>query len=160
MTFQLIYWGTYTQIHPKLNIPVCLLTTTTYLSPQLLVYLPIFVPIHGPVYFDTFIPINCLDLPVNISTVLHVHRRTCSSIYLLGLFLIFLWILRNDHSTYLLEYLPKIHPKIHLPVYIHASLSSNHKVLPVTTTTCVPAHIFTRSWSYLFILILSFRLTV
>ena len=22
MTFQLVYWGTYTQIHPKINLPV------------------------------------------------------------------------------------------------------------------------------------------
>ena len=53
MTFQLIYWGTYPQIHPKINLPVYLmllfrLTIKTYLSPQLLVYLPIFVPVHGP----------------------------------------------------------------------------------------------------------------
>ena len=33
----------------------------------------------------------------------------------------------------------QIHPKIYLPVYLHAFLSSNHKDLPVTTTTCVPA---------------------
>ena len=52
------------------------------------------------------------------------------------------------------------YPKINLTVYLHASLSSNHKDLPVTTTTCVPAHICTRSWSYLFIFIFSFRLTV
>ena len=45
----------------------------------------------------------------------------------------------------------QIHPKINLPVYPHASLSSNHKDLPVSTTTCVPAHRCTRSWPYLFI---------
>ena len=52
-TFQLGYWGTYTQIHPKLKLPVYLhaslhLTTKTYLSLQLLVYLPIDVPVHNP----------------------------------------------------------------------------------------------------------------
>ena len=54
----------------------------------------------------------------------------------------------------------QIHPKINVPVYLHASLSSNHKDLPVTTTTCVHAHRCTRSGPYLFIFILSFRLTV
>ena len=51
----------------------------------------------------------------------------------------------------------QIHLKINLPVYLHASLSSNHKDLPVTTTTCV--HTCTRSGPYAFIFILSFRLT-
>ena len=55
---------------------------------------------------------------------------------------------------------PHIHPKIHLPIYFHASLSSNHKDLPVTTTTCVHACRCTRSWSYLFILYLHSDLTV
>ena len=45
----------------------------------------------------------------------------------------------------------QIPPKINLPVYPHASLSSNHKDLPVSTTTCVHAHTRTRSWPYLFI---------
>ena len=109
------------------------------------------------VHFHTFIPINRLDLPVNLSNVLYVHRYqyTCS-VY-------FLFFCVSYAMTFQLIYwstYPQIHPKIHLPVYIHASLSSNHKDLPVTTTTCLPAHICTRSWSYLFILILSFRLTV
>ena len=85
-TFEVIYWSTYPRstrkyIYLFTFMLLFHLTIKTYLSPQLLVYLPIFVPIHGPVYFDTFIPINCLDLPVNISTVLHVHSCTCSSLY-------------------------------------------------------------------------------
>ena len=90
-----------------------------------------------------------------MSTDVPVHQYTCSVYFL---FFCISYAMTFQHiywSTY-----PQIHPKIHLPVYIHASLSSNHKDLPVTTTTCVPAHICTRSWSYLFILILSFRLTV
>ena len=54
----------------------------------------------------------------------------------------------------------QIYTKIKLPVYPHAFLWSNNKDLPVSTTTCVPAHRCTRSWPYLFIFILSFRLTV
>ena len=47
----------------------------------------------------------------------------------------------------------------HNSLYLHASHSSNHKDLPVITTTCEPTHTCTRSWPYLFIFILSFRLT-
>ena len=54
----------------------------------------------------------------------------------------------------------QIHPKVNLPVYLHASLPSNHKSLPVTTTTSVHAHRCTRSWPCVFIFRLSFRLTV
>ena len=53
----------------------------------------------------------------------------------------------------------EIHPKVNLPVYLHASLLSNHKGVPVTTT-CVHAHRCTRSWPYVFIFRLSFRLIV
>ena len=54
----------------------------------------------------------------------------------------------------------QIYPKIKLPVYLHASFLSNHKDLPVTTTTCVHDHRSTRSLPYLFILIISFRQTI
>ena len=54
----------------------------------------------------------------------------------------------------------QIYLKVNLPVYLHASLSSNHKDLPVTTTTCVHVHRCTCSGPYGFIFILSFRLTV
>ena len=54
----------------------------------------------------------------------------------------------------------QIHPKVYLPVYLHASLSSNHEGLPVTTTTCVHARRCTHSWPYVFTLRLSFWLTV
>ena len=37
-----------------------------------------------------------------------------------------------------------IHPKGNLPVYLHASLWSNNKDLPVSTTTSVPANRCTR----------------
>ena len=48
---------------------------------------------------------------------------------------------------------------LHDSVYLHASLSSNHRELPVTTTTCVHAHRCTCSGPYLFIFILKFQLT-
>ena len=63
MIFQLIYWGTYTQIHPKINLPVYTHASLSsnykdYLSPQLRVYLPIDVPVHVPVHFH-FHSDNC-----------------------------------------------------------------------------------------------------
>ena len=68
--------------------------------------------------------------------------------------------MHSDLSTHLLRYLQTDPPDIDLPIYLHSSLSSNHKDLPVTTTTCVHVHRCTRSGPYVFIFILSFRLTV
>ena len=52
MTFQLIYWGTYTWVYPYIYLFISIflfrLTTKTYLSPQLLLYLPMDVPIQNP----------------------------------------------------------------------------------------------------------------
>ena len=68
--------------------------------------------------------------------------------------------MHNDLSTHLLRYLQTDPPENKLHVYRHASLSSNHKDLPVITTTCAHVHRCTRSGPYAFIFILSFRLTV
>ena len=57
------------------------------------------------VHFPTFIPINRYDLPVHGSTVLYVHRCTCSAVYLFSLLLLFRRHLHNDLSTHLLGYL-------------------------------------------------------
>ena len=138
------------------------LRTKTYLSPQLLVYLPIIICTRSWPYLFIFILSFRLTVKIYpstfplfyMSTDVPVHQYACS-VY-------FLFFCVSYAMTFQLIYwstYPQIHPKIHLPVYIHASLSSNHKDLLVTTTTCLPAHICTRSWSYLFILILSFRLT-
>ena len=143
----------YPQIHPKiiylftfmllfLLFTLMLLfrqTTNTYLSPQLLVYMPIDVPIHDPTCSCyTFIPINRSDLLVHGSTVQHVHRWTCSSVYLFSLLLLFWHNLRNDLSTHLLGYLHKDPPE-NIFTCLPSCLSF-HKDLPVTTTTCVHAH--------------------
>ena len=54
------------------------LTTKTYLSQQLLVYMPIDLPAQDPtVQFHTFIQINRLDLPAHGST-----GSTCPQMYL------------------------------------------------------------------------------
>ena len=113
-----------------------------------------------PVNFQTFIMVTVKIYPSTfllfyMSTDVPVHHYTCS-VYVLffGItctmsFRLVCW------GTY-----RHIHPKRNVPVCSHAFLSSNHKDLPVTTTTCVHAHRCNRSWPYLFIFILSFRLTV
>ena len=70
-----------------------------------------------------------------MSTGVPVHHNTCS-VYL---FLFGITSTINFQLIYCGTY-TQIYPKIKLPVYLHASLLSNHKDLPVTTTTCVHAH--------------------
>ena len=88
MTFQIIYWGTYPQIHSKINVPVYphASLSSNHKGPtchhNYLCTCPYLYPFMAlPVDFHTFIPINRLDLPVNFSTVLHFHRYTYSSLY-------------------------------------------------------------------------------
>ena len=104
------------------------------------------------VHFHTFIPINRWDLPVNVSTALHVRRRTWLTVYLLSLFLPFWYNMHNYLSTHLLGYVHTDSPE-----NISTCLSPlpKNKNLPVTTI-CVPALKCTRSWPYLFIFTLLF----
>ena len=90
-----------------------------------------------------------------MSTGVPVHHYTCSAY----LFLFGITSTINFQLIYWGTY-TQIYPKIKLPVYLHASLLSNHKDLPVTTTTCIHAHRSTHSLPYLFILIISFRQTI
>ena len=116
------------------------LTTKTYLSPQLLLYLPIDVPfITLHVHFHTVFLITVKIYPsmfplFYMSTDVPFHQYTCS--------VHFLFFDITCAMTFQLIYwgtYTQIHPRIYLPVYLHAFLSSNHKDLPVTTTTCVHA---------------------
>ena len=103
MTFQLIYWGTYTQI---LMLLLCL-RTKTYLLSQLLVYLPLNVPDHDPAcsfsYFTYSIWLTAKIYPstfllLYLSTDISVHQCTC---------LVFLPFRHNIHnwiSAHLLGY--------------------------------------------------------
>ena len=113
-----------------------------------------------PVHFHTVFLITVKIYPSTfllfyMSTDVPVHHYTCSVyFFFFGItctmtFQLIYW------GTY-----KQIHLKINLPVYLHASLSSNHKDLPVTTTTCVHVHRCTRSGPYVLFFILSFRLTV
>ena len=86
-----------------------------------------------------------------MSTYVPVHHYTCS-VYVL---LFGITCTMSFRLVYWGTY-RHIHPKRNVPVYHHAFLWCNNKYLPVSTTTCVPAHRCTRSWPYLFILIQSF----
>ena len=89
---------------------------------------------------------------------LHVHRYIHASVYLFSLILPLKHNMHNYLSAHLLGYIHTDLPE-NKSVYLHASLSSNHKDLPVTTTTCVHARRCTHTWLYLFIFILLFWLT-
>ena len=163
MTFQLLYWGTYPHIHPKINLPVypqsslssndkdLPVTTTTCISAHRCIrswpYLFIFIlsfRLTAEIYPSTF-------LLLYMYTDAPVHQYTCSAyFFLLGI---------TCTMTFQLIYCGT-YPKINLTVYLHASLSSHHKDLPDTTTRSIPAQRCTRSWPYLFFFIPSFRLTV
>ena len=117
MTFQLIYWGTYTQIHPKINLPIYFHAFPSSNNKDLPVTTTTCVHAHRCtrswpyVFIFRLIPINRSDLPVHGSTVLHVQRCTCSSVYLFSLLLLFRHNLHNDLSTHLLGYLPTDPPE-------------------------------------------------
>ena len=142
MTFQLVYWGSYTHIHPKIRLPV---------------------------YPHVFLWSNNKDLPVSTTTSVPADRCTRSLPYLFIFMQFFLITVKIYPSTFLLFYIStdvpvhycncavyffffgitctttfqlvywgtytQIHPELNLPVYLHASLPSNHKDLPVSTTT-------------------------
>ena len=165
LPFRLICWGMYPQIYPKINLPVylhasLLSNTKTNLSPQLLAYLPTDVPVHDLFMFIlpfwlTVTVFPSIFLLFYMSTAVPVHQYACSAyLFLFGItctitFQLICWGMCTQ-----------IYLKINLPVYLHPSLLSNHKDLPVTTATCVHAHWCTCSWPYLVILIISFRHTV
>ena len=115
--------------------------------PYLLIFILKF-QLTAKIYPSTFL-LYCM------STVVPIHQYSCSVyFFFFGItctvtFQLVCW------GSY-----TEIYPEINLPVYLPASLSSNHKDVPVTTTTSIPAHTCTHSWLYLFIFILLFRLTI
>ena len=111
VTFPLICWSMYTQILMRF---LCL-RTKTYLSPQLLVYLPLNVPDHDPAcsfsYFKYSIWLTAKIYPSTIlllylSTDISVHEYTCS---------IFLPFRHNIHS----------YISAHLLWYVHTDPTGN-----------------------------------
>ena len=95
-----------------------------------------------------------------MSTVAPVHQYTFSvCLFLFGITFtsLFLFGITSTITFQLICWgtYTQIYLKINLPVCLHASLSSNHKDLPVTTTTCIHAHRPTGSLTYRFILFYS-----
>ena len=91
-----------------------------------------------------------LSFRLTVKTFLHVHRCTCSSVYLFSLFLLFRHNMHNDLLTHLLGYLHTDPPENTFSLFT-IMLLFRLKDLPVSTTTCVPDHRCTRSWPNLFI---------
>ena len=153
MTFQLIYRGAYSQNHLKMNVSVYLHASLSSNHKDLRVTTTTCVHVHrctcsGPygfIFLLSFrLTVQIYPPPILLFymyTDLPVHQYTCS-VY-------FLFFCISYATTFQLIYwgtYPQIHPKINVPVYPHA--------------LSIPAKRCTRSWPYLFILILSFRLTV
>ena len=111
------------------------------------------LPVHFNTVFLITVKINpSTFLLFYLSTDVPVHHYNCAVYF----FFFGITCTMSFRLVYWGTY-THIHPKRNLPVYFHAFLWFNNKYLPVSTTTCVPAHRCTRSWPYLFILILSFR---
>ena len=134
---------------------VFLITIQIYPSTFILFYMYTYVPVHHyncSVYF-LFFSITCTMTFQLIYWGYWVDLFTC------GLTIPFC-VAQSWKTWNFSTQDQQIHLKINVPVYRHASLSSNHKDLPVTTTTCVHVHRCTHSGPYAFIFMLSFQLTV
>ena len=135
------------------------LTMKTYLSTQLLLYMPTDAPVHQPnCSFDIFIPTNCYYLPI----VLNIHRSTHLSTHKFSLLISFQLNMHTYLSTHLLVYVPteppenkstclswcfflpaihedsatwttcqQMHPFINLLVHFDAFIPANHKDLTI-----------------------------
>ena len=152
MTFQLIYWGTYTQIHPKINLPVYLHASLSSNHKDLPVSTTTCVPAHRytrswPCLF-IFIQSFLITVKIYPSAFLLFYMSTDVPVHHYNCAVYFFFFGITCTTTFQLIYwgaYSQMHPKLNLPVYLHASLPSNHKDLPVSTTACVPAHRCTRS---------------
>ena len=148
MSFRLVYWGNYRHISTRKGMYLFTLmlffgvTTNTYLSPQLLLYLPIDVPVHDPTFLITVKNYPSMFPLFYMSTDVPFHQYTCSVHFSSSSF--FRHNLRNDLSTHILGYVHTNPPESKCTC-LPSCFSSNHKGLPVTTTTCVHAHRCTRS---------------
>ena len=158
ITFQLVYSGSYTHIHPKINLPVyphAFLWSDTKDLPVSTTTCVLARSWSLPVYFHTVFLITVKIYPstfllFSMSTDVPVHHYNCAVYF----FSFGITCTMTFQLVYCGTY-TQIHPKINLPVYLHAFLPSNHKDLTVSTTTCVPAHSCTRSCPYLLIFIQS-----
>ena len=124
MTFQLIYRGTYKQIHLKINRPVYRHVSLSSNHKK-----------RQRFYCST-----CSQMYLFITILFCMSTDVPDHLYACSVYFFFFGI--TCAMTFQLIYLGSythIYPKIILPFYLHASLPSNHKDLPVSTATCVPA---------------------
>ena len=150
MTFQLIYWGTYTQIHPKVNLPVYLHASLSSNHKGLPITTTTCVHAHRPCVFifrlSFRLTVKIYPFTVllfDMSTDVPVHQYTCSVYF----FFFGITCAMTFQLIYWGSY-THIHPKINLPVYLHASLPSNlSPQLLVYLPIDVPVHDPTCSFS-------------
>ena len=158
MSFRLVCWGTYRHIHPKRNVPV---------YPHAFLwcnnkYLPVSTTTSVPAHRCTrswpylFILIQSFWYPLSstrprfcCSTFPQTYMFINIPVRFISYFPAYPSQRPFSSSTGVLTH--RSTRKYFFPVYHHASLSSDHKDLPVSTTTCVPDHRCTRSWPNLFI---------
>ena len=109
---------------------------------------------QGPsAYQPTALPLGQTDslflllyILTDIATHIATHQYTCSvSVFFFGI------TCTVTFPLICLGTYTQIYQEINLPVYLHTFPLSNNKYLPVTITTCIPAHRCTLSWPYLFI---------
>ena len=149
VTFQLIYWGTYTQIYPKIKLPVYL--HASLLShhkdlpvTQLLVYMPIDLPIHYPTCsFWLFHS----DKPF----VLTCPLTCCSKYSQITFSLICVCVSPGFTCTLICQLIcwsayRHTHPKMNVPANFDATW---YVSLPVHLQTRLSTHRSCSSWSFL-----------
>ena len=153
INFQLIYWGTYTQIYPKIKLPVYLHASLLsnhkdHLPPQLLVYMPIDLPVHYPTCsFWLFHSDKQFVLTFLSPVVLNIRRFTFSSISRS----ICLCFSPGFTCTLICQLIcwsayRQTHPKMNVPANFDATWYVN---LPVHLQTRLYTHRSCSSWSLL-----------
>ena len=118
MTFRLIYWGTYTQIHPKIFLPVYLLASLLSNHKHLPVTTntcvkPIDLPVHYPTCsFWLFHSDKTFVLTCPLTCFLNIRRFTLSSTNRFHLCVFFNWLYMHIYlSTHLLVCVPTEPPE-------------------------------------------------
>ncbi len=117
MTFQLVYWGSYTHIHPK---------------------------IHLPVYPHAFLWSNNKDLPVSTTTSVPAHRCTRSWPYLFIVIQSFWYPLSSTRPRFCCSTFPQTYLFINIPVRFISYFSAYPTQRPFNSSTGVPTHRSTR----------------
>ena len=123
------------------------LNTTIYLSPQLLVYMPIHLPVHYPTCsFWLFHSDKQFVLTFLLPAVLNIRRFTFSSINRFNLCFSLGFTCTLICQLICWSAYRQTHPKMNVPANFDATWYVN---LPVHLQTCLYTHRSCSSWSFL-----------